>query len=69
MLSYHSRNSSKQRNICSLSHKWERVRERVLFLARSPSPAPAGYPLPPLEEGKFSVFEAIKINALTAFPG
>jgi hypothetical protein len=37
--------------ICPLSHWWERVRERVLFPARAPSPAPAGLPLPPVGEG------------------
>jgi hypothetical protein len=33
------------------------------------SPAPAGLPLPQVGEGKFGVFEAIKINGLQAFPG
>jgi hypothetical protein len=41
----------------------------VLFPARAPSPAPAGLPLPHVGEGKSSVFEVIKINHLTAFPG
>jgi hypothetical protein len=30
--------------LCPLSHLWERVRERELFPARAPSPAPAGHP-------------------------
>jgi hypothetical protein len=42
-----------------------RARERVLFPARAPSPAPAGLPLPHVGEGKSSVLKSYKYSGMT----